>query len=256
MDTSTMPRQWAFFLRICKNKIYIVIYFTRDDLTSSMKAAASSCKADEQKRISSKLGNNADDQRCTIFLVYSAHLIVSWDTACTWLLVFALAIFSSRSVNMDILSSFRSTISSNWVKLVNNSNQFINWQIEEFQAGKVERVFFYPCIDLTVDFLSLDCRIFMSRSFAVTRSFCNLSYASANTRNVTVRHGYSVNLSVMPSVQSLTDQLPQEEPSASPPARSICLPSPAFFIYRKKNIISVEFSRFIILICSLQGKEG
>jgi len=126
MDTSTMPRQWAFFLRICKNKIYIVIYFTRDDLTSSMKAAASSCKADEQNRLSSKLGN-ADDQRCAIFLVYSAHLIVSWDTASTWLLVFALAIFSSRSVNMDILSSFRSTISSNWVKLVNNSNQFIKW---------------------------------------------------------------------------------------------------------------------------------
>lgn len=111
-----------------KTRFYIVIYFTRDDLTSSMKATASSCKADEQKRISSELGS-IDDQRCTTFLVNSAHLIVSWysvSTESTWLFVFALARFSSRSVNMDILSSFRSTISSNWVKIV-NSDRFIKW---------------------------------------------------------------------------------------------------------------------------------
>jgi len=62
-------------------------------------------------------------------------------------------------------------------------------------------------MDLTVDFLSLDCRIFMSRSFAVIRSFCNLSYASAIPGTVTDRDGYSVDLSVMPSVQNLTNSL-------------------------------------------------
>jgi hypothetical protein len=57
-------------------------------------------------------------------------------------------------------------------------------------------------MDLTVDFLSLDCRIFMSRSFAVTRSFCNLSYASAIPGTVTVRHGYNVEFTVMPTVSA------------------------------------------------------
>lgn len=64
-----------------------------------------------KKRMSSKLARKCRYMHVlSLFSTFDSHL------RSTWLLVFALAMFSSRSVSMDIFSSFRSTISSNWVK--------------------------------------------------------------------------------------------------------------------------------------------
>lgn len=66
-----------------------------------------------EKRMSSKLARKRRYMHVlSLFSTFDSQL------RSTWLLVFALAMFSSRSVSMDIFSSFRSTISSNWVKVM------------------------------------------------------------------------------------------------------------------------------------------